>query len=583
VESLFSIEQDFKFLLQGLKMSVTFSFDNYSSGYMHRFKEPTYYRIATDRDDFGNLILGDPTNLGPENLGVQPNADYGHNTTYMEANLSYTNTFGDHYVDAMLLVNRREYNDIDPIPHRNQGLAGRLSYNYLHRYVAEVNFGYNGSENLSKANRYGFFPSVAAGWIISEEPFMEPIKQSINMLKLRGSYGLVGNDQILNERRFAYLATMDESASGYTFGKTANYGLAGLQEGNFATPELRWETVAKYNFGIDLGLFNSFTLQADAFYERRYDIFMQRVTATPDESGVLRSIYANYGKTINRGFDLTVDYNKRFGDNWEVMFRGTVTYAKNKIIEQDEAAATLGTWRSSTGYPVGTYRGFVAEGLYTSDDFDANGNLKPELPQVTISGQGGPPQPGDIKMKDMDGNGVIDGNDYGPLEDYTREPKLVYGFGWTVRYKNLDFSAFFQGIGESYIMFGHRDMYFFPGGGEGLIGNILTNVNDRWTPENPSQDVFYPRLAWGMHRLNTYDSTWWLKDVSYLRMRNIEIGYTLPQSLLSKIMIKSARIFIGGNNLLTFSGFKLWDPEIGDQASDYPPMKNWQLGLDITF
>jgi TonB-linked SusC/RagA family outer membrane protein len=585
VESLFSVEQDLKFFLPGLKLHASFSFDNNASGYMHRFHEPTYYAVANKRDDFGNLVHGDPIAIGPEDLGIQPLAEYVHNTTYMEANLSYTNTFGEHYVDAMLLLNRREYKDVynktDPIPFRNQGMAGRLSYNYGRRYVAEFNFGYNGSENLARDNRYGFFPSVAAGWILTEESFMEPLKETINMLKLRGSYGLVGNDQLVG-RRFAYLPTVDKEVPGYSFGKSPGY-TGGLQEGEFATPELRWETVTKINVGLDLGLFNSLTLQADMFYERRSDIFMQRVTATPAESGVISNIYANYGKVVNRGIDLTIDFNKRFGADWEVLFRGTLTYAKNKIIEQDEAAATLGTWRSTTGHPVGTYRVFVAEGLYEDSDFDANGNLKPELPRVTISGEGGAVQPGDIKFKDMDGNGVIDYNDYGPVDDRTREPKLVYGFGGTVRYKNVDLTAFFQGIGDAYIIFGHRDMYFFPGGGEGLIGNILSNVNDRWTPENPSQDVFYPRLSWGMHRLNTYDSTWWLKNVSYLRMRNIEIGYTVPQRLLAKFMIKSARIFLGGNNLLTFSGFKFWDPEVGDQAADYPPMKTVQLGIDITF
>jgi TonB-linked SusC/RagA family outer membrane protein len=591
VESLFSLEQDFKFWLPGLKLKATFSFDNYSSGVVLRKKDPTYYDVATGRDDFGNLVTGEPYTVGPENLGTEVTADFGYHTTYMEANLNYTNTFGEHYVDALLLLNRRENSDKDPIPHRNQGMSGRLSYNYGRRYVAEVNFGYNGSENLSKGNRYGFFPSAAAGWVLSEEPFMEPLKDVINMLKLRGSYGLVGNDQITG-RRFAYLATIantftpnadgTRTDAGYAFGKTPGYKI-GLQEGEFAAPDLRWETVAKTNVGIDLGLFNSLNLQADFFYERRYDIFMQRLTATPEEAGIINDIYANYGVVVNRGVELTADYGRRFGADWEVMLRGTFTYAKNKIIEQDEAAATLGTWRSTTGHVVGTYNGFVAEGLYTYDDFNADGTLKAGLPVVVVSTEGGAVQPGDIKYKDMDGNGRIDYNDYGPLDDKTREPKLVYGFGGTVRYRNLDLTAFFQGISEAYIMFGYHDMFFFPGGGDTRRGNLLANVYDRWTPDNPSQDVFYPRAHWGMHRLNTMNSTWWLKNASYLRMRTMEIGYTLPQKLLAKVQIKSARVFLGGNNLLTFSGFDFWDPEIGNQAADYPPMKSVQIGLDITF
>jgi TonB-linked SusC/RagA family outer membrane protein len=586
VESLFSVEQDLKFLLPGLKVRASFSFDNYASGYQARTRNFTSYKPASARDDFGNLILGNPTAEGNPNLGKASEADFGHNTTYMEANLSYTNTFGEHYVDAMLLLNRREYNDSDPVPFRNQGMAGRLSYNYGRRYVAEVNFGYNGSENLAKKNRYGFFPSVAAGWVLSEEAFMAPLKETINMLKVRGSYGLVGNDQ-LTGRRFAYIATINDGASGYTFGRAGNTGFGGTQEGDFATPDLKWETVAKTNLGIDLGLLNSITLQADWFYERRSDIFMQRATATPAESGIINNIYANYGVVVNRGVELTLDFNKRFGADWEVLFRGTLTYAKNKVIERDEAAATLGTWRSWTGHPVGVYYGYVAERLYEDDDFNPDGTLKAGIPTVTLpvpEGAGASSvRPGDIKFKDMDGNGIIDQNDSGPLDDRTREPKLVYGFGGTVRYKDFDLTAFFQGIGDSYIIYGHRDMYFFPGGGKGIVGNMMSNAADRWTVDNPSQDVFYPRATWGMSRINTYDSTWWLKNVSYLRMRNIEIGYTVPQRLLAKINVKGARVFLGGNNLLTFTGFKFWDPEVGDQASDYPPMKTVQLGIDITF
>jgi TonB-linked SusC/RagA family outer membrane protein len=589
IESLFSVEQNLKMVLPGLKAKVSFSFDNYSNASVKRDKMPDRYNIATGRTDEGALITT-LREAGQEFLAHNTDPKFGNKTIYLEGLLSYTNTlFDKHYLDFMLLANRRQYDDGSKLPFRNQGLAGRFSYNFSHRYIAEFNFGYNGSENLSKENRYGFFPSFAVGWMLSEEKFMEPLKEIFNQVKLKLSYGLVGNDQ-MDGRRFAYLATIDRTKNwagndtGYNWGADGNnVWREGRQEGEVGVPGLKWETVEKTNFGLDLRLFNSLNVQLDVFNEHRTDILMQRKTAAPEESGIINAIWANYGIVDNRGIDVTLEYTKRINDDWDVTLRGTLTYAKNKIVEIDEPRTTIGTWRSETGHAINTLKGLIAERLYTDDDFDdiATGRLKDGLPRPTYTST---IRPGDIKYTDLSGDGIIDDFDKGPLDDKTVDPKLVYGVGISAGYKRLDFSVFFQGTGNMYRMIGNGYQHFLPGTGMGSIGNVMTNADDRWTPENPRQDVFYPRLDWGLNDHNRQPSTWWVRNMNFLRLKSIEVGYSLPPALISKIGIQGLRVFLSGTNLLTFSEFDLWDAEIGsDHGTVYPTMKSVQLGLTVNF
>jgi TonB-linked SusC/RagA family outer membrane protein len=589
IESLFSVEQDLKMVLPGLKAKVTFSFDNYSNSSVQRSKMPDLYNIATARTDEGVLITT-LREAGQEFLGYTMTPNFGNKTLYVEGMIAYTNTLLDkHYLDFMLLANRRQYDDGNKLPFRNQGMAGRFSYNFSHRYIAEFNFGYNGSENLSKENRYGFFPSFALGWMLSEEKFMEPLKEIFNQVKFKLSYGLVGNDQMAG-RRFAYLSTIERTKNwagndtGYNWGVDGNnVWREGRQEGQVGVPGLKWETVEKTNFGIDMRLFNSLNVQVDVFNEHRTDILMQRNTAAPEESGIINAIWANYGIVDNRGIDITLEYTQRINDDWDVALRGTLTYAKNKIVEIDEPTGTIGTWRSQTGHAVGTLSGLIAEGLYTEDDFDnvATGKLKDGLPRPTYVSM---IRPGDIKYADLSEDGIIDNFDKGPLNDKTVDPKLVYGIGLSVGYKRFDLSVLLQGTGDMYRMIGNGYQHFLPGTGMGSIGNAMTNVDDRWTPDNPRQDVFYPRLDWGLNEHNIQPSTWWLRNMSFLRVKNIEVGYSLPAALISKIGIQGLRIFLSGTNLFTFSEFDLWDAEIGsDSGTTYPNMKSVQLGLSVNF
>ena len=576
LESLFQLEQNLKMITPGLKFKATFAFDTYNENFVTRGKDPTYYGVAKSRGDEGELIHS-VLSYGSEFLDHSSNANYGNNSTYLEFSLGYNHTFAKkHAVDALFLYNQRSYDWGDIQPKRSQGIAGRLSYTFDRRYVGEFNFGYNGSENFAKGHRFGFFPSLALGWIISEEKFMRNCADWLTLLKLKGSIGKVGNDDI-GGRRFAYLTTINTGASGYHFGYAGDYWRQGYSEGEVGVNNLTWETSTKTNVGIELGLWNEFNLQFDYFYEHRTNIFMQRKTI-PTQAGFLSNPYANYGVVDNSGVDGTVTWNHKFGKDLRVALRANFTYAKNEVKEYDEPESVKGTYRSLTGRSIGTLWGLQAERLYTDDDFE-NGKLKAGIPTPNI---GSVVRPGDIKYRDMNDDGVVDAKDEGYIGG-TTTPRIVYGFGGNVEYKNFDFSFFFQGTGQSYRIIGGTQ-YFIPGSGQGVMGNVYANYKDCWTEENPSQDVFWPRLSESTNPNNNYASTWWKKDMSFLRLKSIELGYTLPRSITKAIYSNNIRFFVSGNNLFYISKFKLWDPEL-DTADGlkYPSMRSVMFGFQLNF
>ena len=579
LESLFSLEQNLKMITPGLKMKLVFAFDTYNSNSLTRSKTPDYYSVAKSRDDEGNLLHSIIT-YGQEFLGHSSSGEYGNNSTYFEANVTYTQSFGNHDVDALLLYNQRSYDWGDIQPKRTQGIAGRLSYTYDRRYVGEFNFGFNGSENFAKGHRFGFFPSIALGWLLSEEHFMEPYKQQLSKFKIRASVGSVGNDDIGGSRRFAYLTTINSNAPGYNFGYDGGTYFSGVQEGEVGVQDLTWERSLKANVGLEMGLFNAFDLQFDIFKERRSNIFMQRNTI-PTQTGFLATPYANYGKVDNQGVELQMSYTKRFANDFFMSLRGTFTYAKNKIIEIDEPETIKKQYpyRSITGRSIGTLWGLTAEGLYTADDFDASGNLKPGLPVPAL---GNTPRPGDIKYKDMNIDGKITDVDEGYI-DGTSMPPCVYGFGGNFAWKGVDFNFFFQGQADCYRIIGGND-YFIPGSGQGVLGTVYSNYTDCWTEDNPSQNVFWPRLSESTNTHNSKASTWWKKDMSFLRCKTIELGYTIPQKLTKNAHIETVRFYVSGNNLFYFSDFKLWDPELDTtNGLRYPSMRSVLFGINIKF
>ena len=579
IQSLFAVEQNLKMLTPGLKAKITFSFDRWNKSTMERGMNPTLYNTATGRDVEGNL-LHTILSYGDEALGHSNGGEYGNTRVYFEGTLTYNRTFGGkHDVDALFLYNQQSYDDGGIQPYRKQGIAGRLSYTFDRRYIGEFNFGYNGSEYFDKGKRFGFFPSFALGWLVSEEPFMERFRSTLTKLKIRGSIGKVGNDNIGGNRRFAYITTLNTNADGYNWGETGQIGRTGISEGEVGVSDLTWETALKMNLGFELGLWNELDFQVDLFKERRTDIFMQRKTI-PTQAGFLTNPWANYGEVTNRGAEFSVNYNKQINKDWFVGFRANFTYAINRVEEYDEAASVLGTHRALTGRSLNTLWGLQAERLFTEDDFDANGNLKFGIPTQEVGAA--TVRPGDIKYKDMDGDGVITDADEGYIGG-TVDPRIVYGFGGNVNYKNWDLNFFFQGVGDTYRIIGGTQ-YFIPGSGQGVQGNVYSNYLDRWTEENPSQDVFWPRLSESANRQNYRASTWWKKNMRFLRLKTLEIGYTLPKHITDKICSKGIRIYLSGNNLFCFSPFDLWDPEL-DSADGlkYPTMRSFMVGVNLNF
>ena len=592
LQSVATLDQDFGMLwepLQGLHAKVTFSFDVFQDYWSERTRRPTYY-YATGRDANGELIM-EIVSTGDEFLGFSKSFG-GSRSTYFEAPVSYNRTFGKHSVDALLLWNMRSYVDqnassaIYSFPYRHAGLAGRVAYDYDSRYFAEFNFGYNGSENFAKKYRYGFFPSGAVGWMVSNEPWMEDYKHIVNQLRVRGSMGIAGNDQISGGRRFGYLTTINGNAGGHSFGDNNSVSYPGVAEDQFGVPDLTWETATKSNIGFDLGLFDAFSLTVDYFTELRKDIFMQR-KIFPETSGFQNAPYANYGKVFNRGVDASMTFNKAFSRDTYLSVMANFTYAHNTILEYDEAAGIVGTTRARTGNSINQNYGLQSLGLYTDDDFldPVSGTLKPGLPLPSW----GKVRPGDIKYADLTNDGKINDEDVTAIGG-SSVPEIVYGFGFSFRHKGFDISALFQGVALTDFVVGGdyddaRNQYYIPGAGSGAVANILANADDRWTPENPSQDVFWPRLSLGVNENNSQSSSWWLKDGSFMRLKNFEMGYTFLRKGTGKERpVNNLRLFFRGTNLFTISDFKLWDPELsGYGFAAYPISRVVSLGLDISF
>ncbi len=565
------LKQDLKFWLKGLSFTALFSFDAINRHNISRTKDYDTW-LAIGRDALGKLILDDVVTTNNKFLGYG-RENGGNRQFYTEAALNYSNSFGKHDISGLLLYNQRDLVDgfadnlTSSIPYRSRGIAGRATYSFDDRYFGEFNFGYNGSENFIPSKRYGFFPSVGAGWVASNEKFFESVKNAIQFLKFRGSYGLVGNGNLAG-RRFAYTAEVNENTGEYRFGiNRDNRTFAnGIDIAEYAS-NVTWEKSRKANIGFDLRtLDNALFVQFDLFKEWRDGIFLRRQDA-PMFMGLRSAPLGNLGAAENKGIDATIEYNKRIGE-FNFGFRGTFTYNKDKVIENGQPKPKYPWMPGRTGDKILQRYGYIALGYFV-DQHDVD-NSPHHINDM----------PGDIKYKDLNEDGLINSED-ATVIGKGDVPAVIYGGGVNVTYKGFDMAAFFQGISSVDIETNGNGFIPFA---QGFFGALYSKSTDRWTETNPDQNAFYPRLSYGVINDNYKPSTKWVKDGSYLRMRSLELGYTLPKKMYSRLGIQTARIYFNGTNLLTFSKFKLWDVELGtNNGGRYPQVKTFSIGVNFQF
>lgn len=587
VLSTLKVNQKLDFFTKGLSVNLLASFKNYSYTSVTRTYAPYTYVLSGYSVDPASGAYS--YNITPHDANgqmalSQANSNGGNRTLYLQGLVNYDRNFGRHAVGALLVYQQKEYNINLPsgdivasLPQRNQGVSGRVTYGYNNTYFVEGNFGYTGSENFAPGHKYGFFPSIGIGYQLSNEAFFDRFRNTVTLLKIRASKGLAGNDQISNTR-FPYTSVVNlnnsgNGGNGYTFGQSFNNTRAGVLVTRYPNPEITWERADKTNIGLDLELWHQLTLNVDVFREVRSNIFQQRVI--PSSLGIGSAVpYSNIEKVENQGIDLALAYTMRAGKDLVVTARGTFTFARNHVLVYDEPTYPY-PYLSAKGRPINQLRGLIATSLFTDSS------------EITKSpAQFGALAPGNIKYQNVssqyDSSNIIDNNDRVPM-GHPAVPEITYGFGVNVQYKKLDVKVFFQGIANtSFFINGPVGNSFSSTTSISPFGSFQSNeleavANNHWSPSNPNPQAFFPRLS-DLGNPNDYQSsTWWLRSGAFMRLKNAEIGYT-PNKIV--------RVYVSGMNLLTFSSFKLWDPELSATTSSgnglgYPPERVFNIGVQV--
>jgi TonB-linked SusC/RagA family outer membrane protein len=577
----FELKQNLDFIVEGLSARGLFNVNRYSLLEFKNSYTPFFYQLDETSEDY-KLIALNP-NDGDAAVKQLDGGSYREllNTMYFEGSVQYNHQFNKkHDVSGMLVYTLRESLNGNAtslqsaLPHRNIGLAGRLTYGYDSRYFFETNFGYNGSERFAENERFGFFPSIGGGWIASNEKFLEPYKKVLSKLKFKATYGLVGNDQIgSDDDRFFYLSEVvdDNGDRGYTFGyRYSGASHSGVAISRYSDPLITWEISRKTNLGLELNLWNSLELQVDWFRENRSKILQKRADI-PVTLGLQAQPSANIGKANGSGIDVSLDYSKSFNKDFWTVIRGNFTYATSKYVVYEEPDYGLTPWRSHKGQKIAQEWGFVAERLFTDDE-----EVKYTPKQFGEYGAG------DIKYKDINGDMLIDDSDLVPI-GYPTTPEIIYGFGLSFGYKNIDFSAFFQGSARS-------AFWIDAGATAPFIGEralLKYYADDHWSEDNRNIYALWPRLSeYEIENNQLTDgrkSTWFMRDGTFLRFKTAEIGYTLPKRWVENIKLHNARVYVSGTNLLVFSRFKMWDPEMAGNGLAYPLQRVINIGINVEF
>lgn len=570
---------------KGLKASALLAFDAYNTRRLNynRWSSMYYFKGSKDQaglwiedtvfDQEGNYIIDPPVREGSDELAFSQSSG-ANRSTYLEATLNYDRAFGKHRVSGLALFNERIYRDltstslINSLAYKSRGYAFRGTYSYDDRYLFEVNVGINGSENFTPDNRYGTFPAFGFGWVLSNESFWQGLRPYVSYLKLRYTIGWVGSDTT-TDRRFMYQGTM---ASMYGLRQGTQYSLTtGWGVATYGV-DVGWSRSRKQDLGVDINfLRDRLSLTVDLFKEYRDNIFLRR-NALPDYAGFVEQPYANLGVVENKGIEFQLEYNQQLSRKAHLTVRGNLTYNKDVIIEDDSPAPEY-PWLETRGTNVNGIWGLIADGLFTSQE-----EIDNHAVQFTRL------YPGDIKYRDLNGDGRIDEDDV-TLIGQGDVPRIYYGFGFDLQVGNFSIAALFQGTGQADRVISGRSI--MPFSGQNGLDNLYANIDDRWSPDDPTNtDVFYPRLTYTgeSNTNNTQTSTWWLKDMSFLRLKQLNVSYTLPRRWMDRCFLNDASVYMMCTNVLTFSKFKLWDPELNTgNGTSYPNTSSYSIGVKFSF
>ena len=581
------LEQDLKFITKGLSFMTLFNLTRLSEFTVNRQFNPYWYRLDRYDSYTGEYHVNRINENGTDYLTYSESGKTVKNTMYSETRLNYNRSFGKHDVTGLLVFTASESLTANAgslqlsLPSRNSGLSGRFTYGYDKRYFVEYNFGYNGSERFHKSHRWGFFPSAGLAWMMSNEKWFKPLTKVVSNLKLRYSYGLVGNDNIgSSSNRFYYLSemSMNNSGLGASFGETRNVGYSGIGVVRYANEAITWEKSYKSNYALELGLFKKLDIIAEYFTEHRTDIFMQRADI-PNTMGLQAAVYGNIGQARSKGIDIQADYKQAWASGLWASARANFTYSTGKYDVYEEPTYPE-SYRQHAGRSIRQTWGYIAERLFVDDEDAANSPS-----QAAFGSQYGG---GDIKYTDVNGDGVITNADMVPI-GYPTSPEIIYGFGVSLGHKGFDFSVFFQGLGRESFWIDVTSAYSTKYNKYGTApfvnnGQLLKAYSDsHWSEDNRDIYALYPRYSAYENHNNTQVSTWWMRDGSFVRLKQMEFGYTLPQKLTNKIHIDNLRVYFQGNNLLCWSKFKLWDPELAGEGFNYPIQRTFNIGVNVTF
>ncbi|WP_195630121.1 TonB-dependent receptor [Bacteroides finegoldii] len=562
-----NLDQKLDFITKGLSVTALVNFNNWSQKYYTRSLKPYLYRIA---DNSWNEVQAEMFELdllekGEKFINESDIIRSSNNTFYFDARLNYNRHFGDHALTGMLMYMMREYS-YGALPNRNQGFSGRVTYDWKNRYLAEFNFGYNGTERLAKEERFEFFPAMSLGWVISNENFWEPLNKYVDYLKIRGSYGLVGSDETgldAGAPHFLYINNVNMNggqsfATGYTGGVT----YTGPSVNSYAIENPHWERSKQFDVGVDMRLFNQINVTFDYYHNKRDRILMKRASF-PSILGYSTAIpWSNIGKVDNKGIELSINWTKQFNRDFYMDFRANYTYSKNKYVYIDEPDYPY-TWQTQTNKPLSNTVGYIAEGLFKDEEDIAT--------SADQSFFGSKIMPGDIKYRDMNGDGRITEEDKTMLSGYGRVPRIQYGFGMSMVYKKIDFSVFFNGSAKRDFLLTDVNPFCADDSND---RNLMKWIADsHWKVGADNSNVLYPRMGVLKTQIanNQQPSSYWMRNGSFLRFKTLEVGYTFPYG----------RIYFSGDNLAVWSPFKYWDPELWYDT--YPLQRTFNIGIQFNF